>query len=55
MSLIFNDLLHQFVDWFEELVGSQGIMFAVRSTELETRLLSSNDPIKAEVDTVAFS
>ena len=58
MSLVFNDLfplLRQSVDWFKELVGSRGIMSTMRSSELETRLSSSNDPVEAEVDTVAFS
>ena len=58
MSLVFNDLfplLRQSVDWFEELVGSRGIMSTMRSSELETGLSSSDDPVEAEVDTVAFS
>jgi len=57
LSLVLTDLfplLRQSVDWFEELVGSRGIMSEVRSSELEIRLLSSNDPIEAEVDTATF-
>ena len=57
MSLVFNDLfplLHQSVDWFEELVGSRGIMSTMRSSELETGLSSSDDPVEVEVDTTAF-
>ena len=47
-------LLRQSVNWFEELVGEQGAMSEVRSSELETGLLSSNDPIEVKVETVAF-
>ena len=57
MSLVLTDLfplLRQSVDWFEELVGGRGIMSEVRSSELEIGLLSSNDPIEAEVDAAAF-
>ena len=58
LSLVLIDLfplLRQSVDWFEELVGSRGIMFEVRSSELETRLSSSDDPVEVEVDTAASS
>ena len=57
LILVLNDLfplLCQSVDWFEELVGSRGIMSEVRSSELETGLSSSDDLVKAEVDTAAF-
>ena len=44
-------LLHQFVNWFKDLVGDQRVMSEVRSSELETRLLSSDDLV--EEDTTA--
>ena len=44
-------LLRQSVDWFEELMGSRGIMSEVRPSELETRLSSSDDPVRAKEDT----
>jgi len=34
-------------------VGNRGVMFEVRSSELETRLSSSDDPVEAKVDTIA--
>ena len=46
-------LLRQSVNWFEELVGNRGVMFEVRSSELETRLSSSNDPVEVKVDPIA--
>ena len=58
LSLVLIDLfplLRQSVDWFEELMGSRGIMSEVRSSELETRLSSSDDPVEVEVDTAASS
>ena len=42
-------LLHQFLDWFEGLIRERGIMFEVRSSELDIGLLSSGEP--AEGDT----
>ena len=33
---------------------SEGAMSEVRSSELETRLSSSDDPVEVEVDTVVF-
>ena len=38
-------LLSQSLDCFEGLVSEQGMMSEVRSSELETRLLSSDDPM----------
>lgn len=32
-------------------MGDRGVMYEVRSSELETGLSFSNDPVKAEVDT----
>ena len=58
LSLVLIDLfplLRQSVDWFEELVGSQEIMSDVRSSELENRLSSSDEPVKVEVDTATSS
>ena len=52
MSVALADLLpllRQSIDWFKSWVREREIMFEVRSSELETRLSSSNDPI--EVDT----
>ena len=48
-------LLHQSIDWFEELVGEQKVMLEVRSSELERGLSSSNDPIEMEGDTTTSS
>ena len=44
-------LLCQSIDWFEGLMGEQGAMSEVRSSELETRLSSSDDPMEVEEDT----
>ena len=46
-------LLRQSVDWFEELVGERRVILEVRSSGLETRLSSSDDPVEVEEDTVA--
>ena len=46
-------MLHQSVDWFEDLVGKRRVMSEVRSSELETGLSSSDDPVEVEVDTAA--
>ena len=46
-------LLRQSVDWFEELVGERRVILEVRSSGLETRLSSSDDPIEVEEDIVA--
>ena len=46
-------LLRQLVNWFEDLVGERRVMLEVRSSELETGLLSSDDPIEMEEDTAA--
>ena len=44
-------LLCQSVDWFEGLVSERGIIFKVRSSELETGLSSSDDPVEMGDDT----
>ena len=57
MDLVLTDLfpiLCQSVDWFKELVGNRGVMSEVRSSQLKTRLSSSDDPVEVEVDTTAF-
>ena len=54
LSLVLADLLpllRQLVNWFEDLVGERRVMLEVRSSELETGLLSSDDPIEMEEDT----
>ena len=56
LSLLLADLLpllRQLVNWFEDLVGERRVMLEVRSSELETGLLSSDDPIEMEEDTTA--
>ena len=57
LSLMLADLLpllHQSLNWFEDLVGERRVMPEVRSSELETRLSSSDDPIEMVEDTAAF-
>ena len=44
----FLPLLHQSIDWFEGLVKEWGTMSKVRSSELETGLSSSGDPMKED-------
>ena len=54
MSIALADLLpllHQSINWFKGLVRDQGIMFEVRSSELETGLSSNDDPMEAGGDT----
>ena len=41
-------LLCQSIDWFEGLVKEWGTMSKVRSSELETELSSSGDPVKED-------
>ena len=41
-------LLRQSLDWFEGLIREQGIMSEVRSSELDTRLLSSGEPVEGD-------
>ena len=48
-------LLCKSVDWFEDLVGEWRVMSKVRSSELETGLSSSDDPIEVEEDTATSS
>ena len=44
-------LLYQSIDWFKGLVSEQREMFEVRSSELETRLPSNDNPMEEEADT----
>ena len=46
-------LLCQSIDWFKSWVREREIMSEVRSSELETRLSSSSDPV--EGDTAVFT
>ena len=48
-------LLHQLVNWFEGLVVERRGMSDVRSSELETGLSSSNNPMEVEEDTAVSS
>ena len=41
-------LLYQSLDWFEELVRERGIMSKVRSSELDTGLSSSGEPVEGD-------
>ena len=41
-------LLRQSIDWFEGLVREQGTMSKVRSSELDTRLSSSGEPVEGD-------
>ena len=41
-------LLLQSIDWFEGLVKEQGTMFEVRSSELDTGLSSSGEPVEGD-------
>ena len=41
-------LLRQSIDWFENLVREWEIMSEVRSSELETGLLTSGDPVEGD-------
>ena len=45
-------LLCQSIDWFEGLMGEQGAMSEVRSSELEIGLSSSNDLVEVKEDTM---
>ena len=48
LTLVLTDLfplLHQSIDWFKDLVSDRKVMSEVRSSELETRLSSSDDPM----------
>ena len=42
-------LLHQSIDWFESRAREQEIMSEVRSSELETGLSSSGDPVEGDI------
>lgn len=53
MLVDLHPLLNQSLKWFKEMVGEKEVVSEVRSSELETRLLSSDDPVEAEVDTAA--
>ena len=41
-------LLRQSIDWFKSWVREREIMSEVRSSELETRLSSSSDPVEGD-------
>ena len=52
LSLVIADLfplLHQSVGWFENLLSDRKAMSEVRSSELETRLSSSDNPVKKDI------
>ena len=49
-----HHLLHQSLNWFKEMVGEREVVSEVRSSELETGLSSSDDPVEAEGDIAAF-
>ena len=52
LSVALDDLLsllRQSIDWFESWVREREIMSEVRSSELETGLLSSGDPVKGDI------
>ena len=54
LSLVLTDLcplLHQSVDWFEDLMGDRRVMSEVRSNELETGLSSSDDLVEKDTAT----
>lgn len=38
-------LLHQYLNWFREMFGEERVAPEVRSSELETGLLSGDDPV----------
>ena len=51
LSVVFAELfslVRQSVDWFENLASERRAMLEVRSSELETGLSSSNDPMEME-------
>ena len=51
LSIALGDLLpllRQSIDWFEGLVREQGAMSEVRSSELETELLSSDKVVEGD-------
>ena len=56
LSLALADLLpllRELVNWFEGVVGEQKVMSEVKSSELETRMSSSDDLVVVEEDIVA--
>ena len=48
-----HPLLHQFLNWFKEMMDEREVVSEVRFSELKTGLLSSGDPVKAKGDTIA--
>ena len=42
-------LLRQSINWFEGLVRERGTMSEVRSSELDTRLSSSGEPVEGDI------
>ena len=58
LGLAFADLLpllRELVNWFKGVVGERRVMSEIRSSMLETRLSSSDDPIERDEDTAASS
>ena len=56
LSLALADLLpllRELVNWFEGVVGEQKVMSEVKSSELETRMSSSDDLVVVEKDIAA--
>ena len=49
-----HPLLPQALNWFKEMVGKREVVSEVRSSELETGLSSSDDPIEAKFDTATL-
>ena len=49
-----HPLLPQALNWFKEMVGKREVVSEVRSSELETRLSSSDDPVEAKFDTATL-
>ena len=48
-----HPLLHQSLNWFNEIVGEREVASEVRSSELETWLSSNDDPVGVGGDTAA--
>ena len=50
-----HPLLHQFSNWFKEMVDEREVASEVRSSELEMGWSSSDDPIGSRGDTTTSS
>lgn len=48
-----HPLLHQFMNWFKEMVGEREVASEVRFGKLETRFSSSDNPVKEKFDIMA--